>query len=68
MQIVDRCGTMWARNTNNIARIPGSGDGGQGVYILLDGSMPVYVGKGEHPAADHKGQTQQGARPTLGPI
>jgi hypothetical protein len=37
---------MWARNTKNIRRIPGSKEGGKGVYILFDGSMPVYVGKG----------------------
>jgi hypothetical protein len=46
MQIVTAYGTMWARNTENIRRIPKSRDGGQGVYILFDGSMPVYVGKG----------------------
>jgi hypothetical protein len=46
MQIVSSYGTMWARNTNNIRRIPGSREGGKGVYILFDGSMPVYVGKG----------------------
>jgi hypothetical protein len=37
---------MWARNPKNIKAIPGSREGGQGVYILFDGSMPVYVGKG----------------------
>jgi len=46
MQIVSSYGTMWARNTKNIRRIPGSREGGKGVYILFDGSMPVYVGKG----------------------
>ncbi len=46
MQIVTAYGTMWARNTENIRQIPKSSDGGQGVYILFDGSMPVYVGKG----------------------
>ena len=47
MQIVTRYGTMWARNAENIAKIPGSSDGGLGVYILFDGSMPMYVGKGK---------------------
>src|SRR6267143_3215758 len=47
MQIVSSYGTMWARNTKNIRRIPGSKEGGKGVYILFDGSMPVYVGKGD---------------------
>jgi hypothetical protein len=46
MQIVTAYGAMWARNTKNIRRIPASGSGGKGVYILFDGSMPVYVGNG----------------------
>lgn len=46
MQVVTAYGTMWARNTKNIRSIPGSKNGGKGVYILFDGSMPVYVGKG----------------------
>jgi hypothetical protein len=46
MQVVTAYGTMWARNTKNISKIPGSSSGGVGVYILFDGSMPVYVGKG----------------------
>lgn len=46
MQIVSEYGTMWARNTKNIQRIPSPRSGGVGVYILFDGSMPVYVGKG----------------------
>lgn len=38
---------MWARNAKNIQRLPRSKMyGGKGVYILFDGSMPVYVGKG----------------------
>jgi hypothetical protein len=44
---VTRYGTMWARNTKNIQRIPGSSEGGSGVYVLFDGSMLVYVGKGK---------------------
>lgn len=47
MQIITTYGTKWARNTDNINRIPRSKEpGGKGVYILFDGSMPVYVGKG----------------------
>jgi hypothetical protein len=46
VQIITAYGTMWARNTKNIRRIPSSHSGGKGVYILFDGSMPVYVGKG----------------------
>src|SRR5450432_2937478 len=37
---------MWARNSANISRVPHPKQGGTGVYILYDGSMPVYVGKG----------------------
>jgi hypothetical protein len=40
-------GEMWARNLPNLNRIPGRQEkGGTGVYVLYDGSMPVYVGKG----------------------
>jgi hypothetical protein len=39
-------GEMWARNPANLAEIPGASEqGGKGVYVLYDGSMPVYVGK-----------------------
>src|SRR5258708_16176734 len=46
VRLVSRCGEMWARNLENINRIQGSKHGGKGVYVLYDGSMPVYVGKG----------------------
>jgi hypothetical protein len=46
IQIVTRYGTMWARNDANMENIPSSRNGGRGVYILFDGSMPMYVGKG----------------------
>lgn len=46
LQIVMQYGTMWARNSKNIAEIPG-GKLGCGVYVLFDGSMPMYVGKGQ---------------------
>ncbi len=46
MALISKFGEMWARNTDNIEAIPGSKEGGQGVYVLYDGSMPVYVGKG----------------------
>jgi len=47
--LVCEFGEMWARNLKNIKRIPGSKSpqGDQGVYILYDGSMPVYSGKGK---------------------
>jgi hypothetical protein len=47
MKTVTMHGGMWGRNLANINLIPSSKEpGGQGVYILYDGSMPVYVGKG----------------------
>ncbi len=46
MRLIDQFGEMWARNPENIEDVPGSSSGGQGVYILYDGSTPVYVGKG----------------------
>jgi hypothetical protein len=42
MRVVRRYGTMWARNKTNLKNIPK----GKGVYVLFDGSMPMYVGKG----------------------
>jgi hypothetical protein len=46
MRLVRMFGEMWTRNSENINRIPLPKQGGTGVYILYDGSMPVYVGKG----------------------
>ncbi len=47
LRIVTMFGEMWARNPENMSRIPNTNDtGGKGVYVLYDGSMPVYVGKG----------------------
>ena len=46
MRIVRQYGTMWARNEANMEKIPSSRNGGRGVYILFDGSMPMNVGKG----------------------
>jgi hypothetical protein len=46
MALIRQFGEMWARNAKNIEAVPGSSRGGQGVYILYDGSTPVYVGKG----------------------
>jgi hypothetical protein len=43
-RIVKRYGTMWARNDANIAETEKYGFG---VYVLFDGSMPMYVGKGD---------------------
>jgi len=46
MRLVRKFGEMWARNLENINQIPHPKQGGTGVYILYDGSMPVYVGRG----------------------
>ena len=48
MQLMHTFGEMWARNLKNIDRVPGnhSPRSGEGIYILYDGSLPVYVGKG----------------------
>lgn len=42
-QLVRKYGTLWVRNKHNISQLRKEGNG---VYILSDGSMPVYVGKG----------------------
>jgi hypothetical protein len=45
--IIAHRGEMWPRNATNIDLVPGhEDDGGQGIYILFDGSTPVYVGRG----------------------
>jgi hypothetical protein len=45
--IIHHRGEMWPRNATNIELIPHThDDGGQGIYILFDGSTPVYVGRG----------------------
>jgi hypothetical protein len=44
--IIHHCGEMWPRNPENIEKVLGSKAGGQGIYILFDGSTPMYVGRG----------------------
>jgi len=46
VRLIRKFGEMWARNPENFEDVPGSKAGGQGVYVLYDGSTPVYVGKG----------------------
>jgi len=48
MELIKQFGERWARNAENIRdkRMPGRSKGGQGVYVLYDGSTPVYIGKG----------------------
>jgi hypothetical protein len=44
--LISHRGEMWARNTANIEAVSGRTKGGKGIYILFDGSTPVYVGRG----------------------
>ena len=48
MAIVNRYGRMWARNSENLQKLASEQQKAklEGVYILYDGSMPIYVGKG----------------------
>ena len=46
MGLIQKNGEMWPRNPDTIKAIPGSKEGGQGIYILYDGSTPVYIGMG----------------------
>ncbi len=44
-QLVSSYGSLWARNRENISRLRAMGKL-YGVYVLCDGSMPVYIGRG----------------------
>lgn len=44
MTLIKEYGEMWARNDKNIAAVAKKERAG--VYVLYDGSMPVYIGKG----------------------
>lgn len=52
MALIIHYGERWARNDENIKHVPhwrktlDQEFRGQGVYVLYDGSMPVYIGKG----------------------
>lgn len=43
--LVSKYGSLWARNDSNIKRLRAEGRL-FGVYVLCDGSMPVYIGRG----------------------
>ncbi len=40
-QLIRNYGRLWARNTDNFNRLSKR----SGVYVLCDGSMPVYIGQ-----------------------
>jgi hypothetical protein len=44
--LITHRGEMWPRNATNINLVPEKNEGSRGVYILFDGSTPVYVGRG----------------------
>jgi len=37
---------MWPRNHDTIEAVPSKGKDRKGIYVLYDGSTPVYVGRG----------------------
>jgi hypothetical protein len=44
--LIQEFGEMWARNTESIKTVLKDSKRAHGVYILYDGSTPVYIGKG----------------------
>ena len=60
-QLFDTYGTQWARNTENLQALKRLGTL-HGVYVLCDGSMPVYVGRGKlaKRIAGHKQSRRKG--------
>jgi len=48
LNLIKAYGRMWARNVENIQSV--AKQKADGIYILYDGSMPVYVGMGNIPS------------------
>jgi hypothetical protein len=46
VSLIKQYGEMWGRTLVNISKIPKWRDVGPGIYILYDGSTPVYIGRG----------------------
>src|SRR2546426_9176283 len=59
--VVSSYGTLWARNKANIQALRARGKL-YGVYVLADGSMPVYIGRGKLSGriAQHRGSKRRG--------
>lgn len=60
--LIDAYGHQWARNKENIEALRSRGNF-WGVYVLCDGSMPIYIGRGriakrvaQHQRSKTKGQ------------
>ena len=47
VKLIRQYGEMWARSLVNINKVPKLKDVGSGVYVLYDGSTPVYIGRGD---------------------
>ena len=45
--VTQRSSLLWARNDKNISALKTRNGRPFGVYVLCDGSMPIYVGKGD---------------------
>lgn len=63
MKLVTKHGELWARNDENVARLVNDAGNPKGVYVLCDGSMPLYIGRGviasrikRHVGSKSKGQ------------
>ena len=44
--LVSKYGSLWARNKENMRQLKAQGRL-FGIYVLYDGSMPVYIGRGK---------------------
>src|SRR5713226_2616891 len=46
MKLVSSYGRSWARNKKNVTALKEKARDPHGVYVLCDGTMPLYVGRG----------------------
>jgi hypothetical protein len=61
VKLICKFGEMWARNQENINKVPVK-EGGKGICILYDGSMPVYEGKSGGGKQQISGKNRSGRR------